>query len=493
VLERIRGRVPERIHDDVEFLRANVYLALGRPAEAVETLERLQDSERLTGFAGYNLGIALLQDEREADAIEELDRAGKVDARDPAIRAIRDKSNLVLGTLLLESTTPRQAQRYLDRVHLDGPYSNQALLRAGWANASADRFDRAVVPWSLLAEREPTDAAVQDVLLALPHAYSKLDLHGRAAVLYEQAARVFGDELQKIDTSIASIREGRFLEALVQEEVRQDANWVIHLRSRRGAPETFYLTGLMASHEFHTALRNYLDLEDLRNRLVAWRTDLDAFEDLIRLRREYYEPLLPEVDRRFRRLDARIRLRLEQREHLAHRLQQMLTAPQPELLATSEEQLARAELRRLESSFEGASDRDRADIQERIERLKGTLDWTLAIDYHRRLMLAHRHLRELGADVQALDARYERFVRVRQAAVHSYVGYGIPIDGLRTRVREALDRLTTLMARQGHALETLATRELTARRERLEDYQNQARFAFADSYDRAAKAQARHE
>ena len=47
------------------------------------------------------------------------------------------------------------------------------------------------------------------------------------------------------------------------------------------------------------------------------------------------------------------------------------------------------------------------------------------------------------------------------------------------------------MARQGHVLETVASHELEGRRERLEAYQNQARFAFADSYDRAAKAQAR--
>jgi hypothetical protein len=38
-------------------------------------------------------------------------------------------------------------------------------------------------------------------------------------------------------------------------------------------------------------------------------------------------------------------------------------------------------------------------------------------------------------------------------------------------------------------LEEVAIQELETRRERLEAYQNQARFAFADSYDRAAKAQ----
>jgi hypothetical protein len=46
------------------------------------------------------------------------------------------------------------------------------------------------------------------------------------------------------------------------------------------------------------------------------------------------------------------------------------------------------------------------------------------------------------------------------------------------------------MARQGQVLEIVAIDELVARRDRLETYQDQARYALADSYDRATKAQA---
>ena len=90
--------------------------------------------------------------------------------------------------------------------------------------------------------------------------------------------------------------------------------------------------------------------------------------------------------------------------------------------------------------------------------------------------------------METLTAEYESFIRTRQAATHSYVGYEMPINGLRARVGAALERLSVLMARQGHMLETVAIEELQVRRERLEAYLNQARFAFADSYDRAAKA-----
>src|SRR5881409_3592084 len=102
-LARIKGTVPEEIRDDIEFLRANVYMATGRPGEAVKVLEQLRSNESLAGFVAYNLGIALLQDGRAQQAIEQLDKAGQLRAGDPAGVAIRDKTNLVLGTMLFES------------------------------------------------------------------------------------------------------------------------------------------------------------------------------------------------------------------------------------------------------------------------------------------------------------------------------------------------------------------------------------------------------
>ena len=490
VLEGVDGRIPENIRDDVEFLRANVYMALGRPADAVDVLRRLQDSQGLQGFSTYNLGIALLQDGRQQEAIEQLDKAGQVKGADRDTLAIRDKSNLVLGTLLFESSEFGPAERSLDRVRLDGPFSNQALLRVGWADASAEKYERALVPWSILSEREATDAAVQEALLALPYAYSRLNVHGRAAVLYGRAVETFGNELEKLDASVSSILEGEFLRALVREEIRQDKDWVIHLRGLPEAPETFYLTSLLASHDFQTALQNYLDLEDMRRKLVSWQGSLDSFDDLIRLRRQYYEPLLPEIDARFRQLDAQRRLRLEQREHLNRRLQQMLIAPRPDHLATAGELSLGARIDRLEARLGDTTQPDAAALLHRVRRLKGVLSWTLETRYHQRLTDAHKHLRELNGDVDALTAQYDVFVRTRQAATHSYAGYEAPIGSLRTRIGAALERLDVLMARQGHVLEAVANEELGVRRERLEAYLNQARFAFADSYDRAAKAQA---
>src|SRR5262249_54818546 len=147
--------------------------------------------------------------------------------------------------------------------------------------------------------------------------YASLNLHGRAALLYGRALDVFSKQIEKVDASMDSIREGRFLKALIREESRQAETWVIRLSTLPDGAETYYLMELMASHDFQTALHNYLDLEDLQSRLTAWKTSLDAFDDIIQLRQQNYEPLLPEVDAQFRELDLQMHLRLEQRKQLS--------------------------------------------------------------------------------------------------------------------------------------------------------------------------------
>ena len=489
-LARISGTVPPGLKDDVEFLRANIYMATGRPGEAATVLGPLRSEPNLVGFSAYNLGIALLQAGRQDEAVEQLDKAGRLAATDDAAFAIRDKANLLLGTILFEAGNFERAKQSLDRVRLDGPFSNQALLRAGWAEASAKQYDRALVPWNLLAEREPTDVAVQEAVLAVPHAYASLNVHGRAALTFGRALELFSTQIGRVDASIDSIREGRFLKALIREETRQDADWVIGLRSLPDAPETYYLMELMASHDFQTALQNYLDLEDMRSRLSTWKTGLDAFADIIRLRGENFEPLLPDVDAQFRDLDARMRARLEQRKHLGNRLQAILTAPRPDFLATAEEQVAAERLARIEQQLGDSADPASTAQRQRAARLRGALTWTLETEYHERLTAAHVHLNELNTHVEALTKQYESFVRARQAATHSYVGYDVQITRLRERASEAMQRVDTLMARQGHLIETVAIDQLEIRKKRLVAQQTEARYGVADSYDRAARAQA---
>jgi predicted nucleic acid-binding Zn-ribbon protein len=330
---------------------------------------------------------------------------------------------------------------------------------------------------------------VQEAMLAVPYAYGKLGVYSKAALMYGRALEAFSREMDKLSASIKSIHEGHFLQALVREELKQDPDWVVKLRKLPQTPETYYLLDLMASHDFQESLKNYLDLEELSRRLEAWEGDLNAFEEIIDKRRAYYQPLLPAIDREFRRLDSQMRLRLEQRDRIEQRLQTMLVAPRPDYLIAAGERIISERIARLERKLRNAGNALPGDVEARIKRLRGVLDWNIQTEYDRRFTDAHKNLRSLNREVDLLKRQYTAFVRTRQAATQSYEGYDEKIRRQRLRIQAAREKVQLLSERQGQMLESMAVNELTKRRDRLAEFQIKARFAMADSYDRATKDQ----
>ena len=486
-IEKIKGELPDEIRDDIEYIKAVIFMVNGRPTDAIEILSGLQGSDTHGGYAAYNLGIALLQQGKDDEGISQLDKAGRTGGSDEGSKSIRDKSNLALGYKLLESGDPARAKDYLYRVRLDGAFSNRALLGAGWAEIALDRYDRALVPWTMLSKRNVTDRAVQEVKLGVPFAYSKLGLHGKAAILYGKALESYDTELNKLDASIKSIHDGKFLEALAREELKQDSNWVIKLRDLPDAPETHYLLHLMASHDFQESLQNYFDLEEMRKRLLAWERNIKAYQEIIKIRREYYKPLLPVIEKKFQLLDSRMRLRIEQRDELENKLQSMLIAPRPQFLATVPERIYGNRVTRLEKRVKHLPENH--EQYQRVKRLRGVLDWKISTQFHDRLTQAFKRLRELDGVVADLKEIYRSFVRTRQAATQSYEGYDAALNTLSIKVLDSQTRIKAAMLGQGHMLETMAVNELDIRRKRIEGDQVKARFALAESYDRAQKAQ----
>jgi len=488
-LDVLRGKEPESFKTDVAYLRALANIQTGRFTEAARNLQTLRNEKSLKGFVLYNLGIALIQSGSEQQGMAVLDELGKMELSDEGLLALKDKTNLKLAYRYLDKGNAKLAQKYFERVRLDGPYSNRALLGAGWVSVSQGRYDRALVPWSMLHERVETNHSVQEVLMAVPYAYGKLKAHGKAANLYDHAMDVFAEEIKSLDDSIKSIRKGKFLAALLNEQSDKDTNWVVNLRELPDTPETRYILELMASDDFQESYKNYKDLAELRHHIDKWLADLRVFEEMIDIRRAYQEPLLPVVEAKFKKLDTRIKLRLEQRNNLATKLKNMLISPRPEYLATSTERQALDTIIALDQIKAAHPELINKEVAYRTNRLRGAILWQVRSEYDQRLTDAYNNLISLDEIIKELKIRYNSFIRTRQAATQSYEGYIIPIRQLRTRLFAAQRKLKGGMAKQGRLLETMAINELDRRRKRLEEYQIKARFALAESYDRATKAQ----
>jgi hypothetical protein len=489
VLEKIKGDMPESVRADEAFLRSQVYIATGDFSKAVKILKSLQGEKSLQGFAAYNLGIALIQNDQEKEGIVQLNKVGKINSDNREVLALKDKANLALGYRMLESGAPEQAQKYMERVRLDGPFSNRALLGLGWTYGTLGRFDQALVPWSILHKRNVTNSSVQEAMLAVPYAYGKLDVHGKAAILYGHAMDVFGDEVISLDKSIKSIREGKFLVAMIREESKKDSNWLVNLRDLEDSPETHYIMQIMASHDFQESLKNYKDLADLLKHVSSWLESLDVYEEIIEIRHRYYKPLLPVIEKQFKKLDSRIKLRIEQRDRMDKRLKALLVSRRPDHLATADERTALDMLTKIDVYLDSNPKYKTEEVNERVKRLKGVVFWDINADYNKRLTEVYKHFHQLDELIDKLDFTYRSFVRTRQAATQSYEGYSIPIRQFRTKLLALKMKVTGIMARQGRMLENMAINELDQRREHLEEYQIKARFALAESYDRATKKQ----
>src|SRR2546425_1210345 len=88
-----------------------------------------EESELLYG--GYSLGVALIQAGERESGVALLDEIGREPRRGEELSALRDKANVALAYVFLQSERPERAKSYLERVRLNGLLSNKALLGLG--------------------------------------------------------------------------------------------------------------------------------------------------------------------------------------------------------------------------------------------------------------------------------------------------------------------------------------------------------------------------
>ena len=237
-LRKINGRMSPQLEARKELLFANVLMYEGRFDEAIRLLASWRGSAVWSAYARFNLGVALVRTQRLADAEPFLAGVGSMVADTPEMLALRDRANLALGFAYLQASQPAKALPALERVRLNGPYSDKALLGTGWANAALGDYQHALTPWMELRSRNLLDAAVQESYLAVPYAFGKLNANAQAADYYERAIESFTTEDGRLDDAIARIEKGDMLERVLAADTQGDAGrakWRVVLATQGSA------------------------------------------------------------------------------------------------------------------------------------------------------------------------------------------------------------------------------------------------------------------
>jgi len=494
-LSRIQGALPGDLEAERRLLASNVLMARGQYGAAAAALEGWSESSAWADYARFNLGVALVRSGESPRGRQLLEVVGTMQAGGEERLALRDRANLALGFALLQERQPEAAAVALNRVRLDGPFTNRALLGLGWAEAEASRPERALVPWLELRERPVVDAAVQESLLAVPFAYAKLASNGQAAEQYRHAVSAYAAEARRLDESIAAIRAGGFLDAVLDtvpagRDGPGGVSWLWELQRAPDAPHTRYLYQLLASHEFQEGLKNYRDLRIMQGTLVRWSGSLEAFDEMVAAR----ERLAGVRDAHATEfLSATDLAALQQRrDEVDARFDRIVAGRDVAGLATPAEAAQWQALGELAARIEALPPGAPRDaLAERARLLRGTLQWQLDAAYKLRLSRQRSEMRVLDAALTEARQRVEQIGQASQLVPRNNEEFARRVGEMAERMARLQPRVDAAAAAQERLLATIAVRELEAQKARLASYATQAQFALAALYDGAASGGAR--
>ncbi len=484
-LSYIEGELPKNLQREALMLHAQILIDAGEYDAAVAKLENWKGKTEWASYAKFNIGVALVRSGRVEEAARLLDDLGNLNPFNNELMSLRDKANLALGYALLQDGQPVAAKAPLQRVRLEGPFSNKALLGVGWADAEMDNYQRALVPWMELRSRDLLDSAVQESMLAIPYAMAKLDSISQAADHYLNAIEAFYEETNRLDRTIGHIESGAFFDGFLRDDPLDSTGWYWRLEQLPEGPEARYLFHLLATHEFQEGLKNYRDLNYLYRNLDTWQQSVDVYANMLETRKQAYAERLPRIE------DALERADLD--EMVSRKLEYDSTLNNIEqsgdwlALATRSEFEMWGEITGLERTPALAADIPEArEVRDKIALLKGVLQWELERQFSDRLWRIRRNLRQAGeALVDAQRSRRQIDETMRSEPLY-FEELATRVYGLSPRIELMKMRVGDAMAKQRAFLQSIAVGELQAQKQRLDIYTVQARFALAAIYDIAA-------
>jgi predicted negative regulator of RcsB-dependent stress response len=471
---------------DLALLNANLHMALGENDEAADVLENTRAPAGWEEYLRINRGIALLRAGQLEEGRKTLDKLGKEAADNEELRTLRDRANLGLGYELLRAGDAEQARQYLNRVRLQGPFKQAALLGAGWADAERGDYKQALTPWLTLLKLASYEAPVQEAHLAVPYAFAQLGDSKRAIYFYEQAIGYFDEQQQQLDTAIQGTQSGVLLSLLSQTDTGNSGGWLHDTPTLEGVPSGRYLVDVLSSHSFQEPLKDYRDLGYLQQLLNEWLDNIDLYYDMVDARRLAYQQRAPLIRERLEKQEAKA---------LYQRWQdyQSLTLAQhgsgdPLDLATGKEKQQWRTLRKVQATLASLAPEPRhTNMLARARWLQGVLYWQIQANYKTRLWDVEKQLQALEDPVTDAVSKHQQVSDALDNVKVGFDGYDKRISAMRKRILALLPRIQTSRNNASDQLQRLALNELETRRQRLASYRIQARYALARNYDQVAQ------
>lgn len=486
-LNNIKGDLPVALRREALLLRAQILIGAGEYDRAIGLLQNWQGETEWASYARFNIGVALVRSGRVAAARELLDDLGNLNPFNEELASLRDRANLALGYALLQDDQPAAAKALLQRVRLEGPFSNKALLGVGWADSEMQHYQRALVPWMELRGRDLLDSAVQESLLAIPYAMAKLDAISQAADHYLNAIEAFYEEANRLDRTMGYIESGDMFDKFLSDDPLATTGWYWQLEELPEGPEARYLFHMLATHEFQEGLKNFRDLNYLQRNLDSWQANIEVYGNMLETRMEAYDDRLPRAQDALGRsdLNGMVSRKLE----FDSTLNNIEESYDWLALASASEFKMWGVISGLQSTPALRADFPEAqEVRDKIRLLKGVLQWRLERDFKERLWRMRRDLGNVGEALVATRRSRRQIDESMRSEPRRFSALNDRVNGLLPRIEGMKIRVENALEKQRDFLQSLAMSELQEQKRRLDIYTIQAQFALAAIYDISATA-----
>jgi len=436
-------------------------------------------------YSQYNLGTGLIRNNHISEGTRILDELGTIttnnDLLSDEIKSLGDKTNTTLGYYYLDAHNAKKSISYFERVRLNSPYTNKALLGMGWAYAELGNLKYALAPWMKLQNGDLSDIAVQDSLLTVPYALNELKAQRQALDQFNNAIDRYKNEIQFLQSKIETIQNKGWLTSRVN--MTPDAQVITNQDIRNELLENPYLDPLATDSPFLKTINHYNELNILKHTLINAQRDINAYRSYVVNRRHLILDQAPDT------LHDNYVNSIESGKYLDRLKLELARIAQTEdalALMTEEEQHQLIVLKLVNDNITDLSklfNLGRLDDKLRIYR--GIILWDITMEYDARLKKAQQDLATLEKDITGLSQQRGNIKNLGQGNVDELDKFEYQLASQEAEVESILEMVETGISLQESRLTDSVIAVLKKQQSHLKANMGQAYTSIAQLYELA--------
>jgi len=427
----------ERMHPEVEFMRAQVAIQHGDFAAARTAIDRIDPKQAFRAYALFNLGVALRAANDLAGAEETFATLGAMQVYEPDALDLKQRALVALSVVKRQRTEAATAASVLGGLPADGRYRDLALTSYGGLAMDTGDYQLAARIWLTLKKDAYWSESNATAQLGFPMSLEHMKSRELALTNYRAAETTFQNRLD--DLQNVALRA-------------QDPQWIGGLLAVFAQPDGDDTTDKVMSEWRkslgHTDWLEWLATEDVQQLLSEWR-QLRSMSDWLHALPEELSTLDALAAEQRRRAGAAREMLTthglrERREHVAAVLDDMhgrietLTAATPERTSQWMLTFADADEAKLLNDLSAKrallmklpNDDARAQLLTRVDYLEGMVFWNLAEERLTRLREAQKQAEETQAILADIDSKLARVT-----LAEGVIAYGVQTDFLSFQTR----------------------------------------------------------